>query len=264
MIDHDYHLLHILLSKSTFYVLIQDMHQFGIYQDVKGEKTININRFVNKILPIIIDYRRRQNKKFKKTILKKYSDFLKYTDDEAMDLLILLADDNYYSDDSLSYHNEKISIRISKENMELMDSIFEDLVDFGINKSKFVRSLLNQYSDMKLDIREFICFNKEYHLFENAIEKKSMIKYSVNNSIEEAYPIMIHTCPYNSEIYLFTLKKLIENKLELKAIRLCDMNNIKMIDNNFVIEDEEKTLHLINDYVFDLKYYDNEAIVIGD
>lgn len=83
MIDHDYYLLHILLSKSTFYTLIQDMHQFGIYQDVKGEKTININRFVNKILPIIIDFRRRQNKKFKKTILKKYSDFLKYTDDEA-------------------------------------------------------------------------------------------------------------------------------------------------------------------------------------
>lgn len=37
MIDHDYYSMHILLSESTYFVLIQGMHHFGVYQDVKGK-----------------------------------------------------------------------------------------------------------------------------------------------------------------------------------------------------------------------------------
>lgn len=261
-IDHEFYLMHILLSESTYFILLQDMYRFNIFQEVNGEKTINLNRFVNKILPTTISYRQEKDKIFEKTILKKYSDYLKYNDKESTTLLTLLANENFYGDDLFSYRNIKITLRISKANMKLMDYIFEDLIDFKIQKSKFIRNLLNQYSDLKPDIREFICYNKEYHLFEKAIEKKSIIKYVLDGTTEEALPILIHTCPYDSEIYLFTIKRINNNELELKTIRLCNIENITIIDKTLEINNLDELQEKINDYVFELKYFDNRVIII--
>lgn len=261
-IDHEFYLMHILLSESTYYSLLQDMHRFNFFHEINGEKTININRFVNKILPTTISYRQEKDTIFKKTILKKYSKFLKYNDEEATTFLLLLANENFYGDDLLSYHKINISLRISKSNMELMDTIFEDLIDFNIQKSKFIRNLLNQYSNLKLDTRELICFNKEYHLFEKAIEKKNLIKYSMNGRIEEALPILIHTCPYDNEIYLFTIKRINTNELELKTLRLCDIENIFITDKTLEINNISEIKEEINNYVFELKYFDNRVLVI--
>lgn len=261
MIDHDFYLMHILLSKSTYYVLLQDMHTFCMFKDANGNNIVNINRFVNKILPIMIKYKKRKDEHFVKIISKKYSNFLKYNDEDAISFLLYLANDNYFSDDNINYHNERISLRISKANMELMDPILEDLEEYNVKKSKFLRSLLNQYSDLKLDVREFICFNKEYNLLEKAIQKKSMIKYYINNICEEAMPILICTCPYNSEIYLFTIKIIKDNKLELKAIRLCEIENISFIDGALDLFNEKINL-IINDYILKINYFENSVFII--
>ena len=52
MIDHEQWNIKVLLSSSTYYVLLQDMYRFNIF---KNNKEINTNAFINKILPFVLE-----------------------------------------------------------------------------------------------------------------------------------------------------------------------------------------------------------------
>lgn len=247
-IDHEEYKMKIKLSASTNMLLLQDMDRFGF---IKSNEEVNTNYFINYILPIIYQYREEQNQKLKKKLLDK--SLVQSSIDEFIEEM-----NNFYFEDDISYHNEVINLRISNKNMELFQRIFNESAK---KKSTFIRSLINQYSSLKLDMREFLCFNNEYHLIEEAINKY-VIQADINDGEFQFLPIGIETCSINSEIYVFGLY--IEKKeMFIKAFRLCEISNIKKTEQSFDFKLTEAMKNNIDEFIFGLEYLNDNCKKLG-
>lgn len=248
-IDHEEYKIKIKLSSSTYMILLQDMDRFGF---IKSNEEFNINSFINYILPIIYEYRNIKDNKLVELLSK--SILLKELD-------VLVDKINYlFNEDDISYHNEIINLRISKKNMELFDSIFNDKHK---KKSTYIRSLLNQYSSLKLDMREFVCFNKEYHFIESAIKNSLILEIFAINKKMQIMPILIETCQINSEIFIFGLTN-IDNKIYIKSIKLCDLRNLHIIGKSNYVELDSNMNEKIEKYILEFEYLNNESKKIGE
>lgn len=260
MIDHEQWKLKIKLSASTNYLINQDMYRFGF---VKKNNIANSNYFLNRILPIIYSYRMKQDECFLMILEKKYLKMQdEYGEIEKKELIQQIND--FYYEDEISYHEEEINLRISNDNMGLFSHVIEDDIERRIKKSPFFRSLINQYSNLKLDMREFLCFNNEYHIIEEAIESNSIIKFVVENKKIELLPKRIHTCPITSDIYILGLIRLNAQTLVIKSYRIFDILNPHIIKKDFPIFNQQKIENEIEDFVINLEYLDTNSKEIGD
>lgn len=248
LIDHEEYKVKVKLSASTNFLLQQDMFRFGF---VKNNEEPNINYFINHILPIIYRYRKTQDNSLEKKLSKICRQEVMYS--------LINELNSFYYEDTISYHNEIINLRISKKNMELFNHIFSDA---SYKKSTIIRSLINQYSNLKLDMREFLCFNAEYHLIE-----KALCKYNVtlmnNGKRTIFFPIEISTCPINSEIFVFGLC-VDGHNLNVKAIRLCDVNIIQKNETNLIFHFTEEVKIKVDEYILNLEYLDNDNKKVGE
>lgn len=110
-------------------------------------------------------------------------------------------------------------------------------------------------------MREFLCFNYEYHLIEEALNKY-FIKIDLNNGKFQFLPIGIGACSINSELYVFGLY--IEKKeMFIKAFRLCEISNIKKTEQSFDIKLTETMKNNIDEFIFGLKYLDDDCKNLG-
>lgn len=248
-IDHEEFKVKIKLSAGTNMLLQQDMFRFGF---IKSNEEFNVNLFVNYLLPIMYKFRKSQNDMFKAKLSKRIQNEKQIND------FIELANDFYYEDHA-SYHNETINLRISKKNMDLFQSIFNG--DFK-KKSTFLRSLINQYASMKLDTREFFFFNNEYHLIEEAMNKNHSIRVILNEDEIKMMPVDILTCPINSELYVFGITE-DGGKIKIRAIRLCTIYHLRMLNEEFDFKISENMNQQINDFILDLEYLQKDFKVIG-
>ena len=249
LIDYEEYKIKVKISASTNFLIQQDMDRFGFFRTNK--KKLNINSFINYILPIMYKYRQNKDNKLEKEIS---NNLIKNCNiNEFIDKLNKL----YYDD--ISYHEETINLRISKSNIELFDKIFSNT---KIKKSTYIRTLINQYSSFKLDEREFLCFNKEYHEIDKALDK-NIVNISTREGEFNILPIEIITCPITSNIYVFGLY-VEDSVLFIKSIKLCDIYKIKQTTDvaNFAINDSIKKQ--IEEYFIDLQYLKNSTKELGD
>lgn len=260
MIDHEQWKLKIKLSSSTYNLINQDMYRFGF---VKKNNIANTNYFINRILPIIYSYRMKQDERFLKILEKKFLNILSESNKISKKELIQQIN-NFYYEDEISYHEEEVNLRISNDNMDLFSNVIEDDFERKMKKSTFFRSLINQYSNFKLDIREFLCFNKEYHKIEDAIENNNVIKFVSNGENVELIPKRIYTCPITSDIYIFGLIRLNSNTLVLKSYRIFEILNLHIIQKSMQIINQQKIEQEIDNFVINLEYLDTKSKEIGD
>lgn len=248
-IDHEEYKVKIKVSDSTYFLLKQDMFRFGF---IKTNEEANVNLFINYVLPIMYLFRLKQNDSLKSKLNN-----LNIKEDTIEN--IVETTNNFYNEDDISYHNEIINIRISTKNMDIFSFLFKDK---SKKKSTFLRSLINQYTNLKLDIREFLFFNDNYHLVEKAMKKKYIVKFIYNENEVFIFPIDIDTCPIDSEIFIFGISNK-NGKLFINAFKLCDMNNLCMTNKAFDIKISDNMKKIIKEFIIDLKYLENDCELLG-
>lgn len=112
-------------------------------------------------------------------------------------------------------------------------------------------------------MREFLCFNNEYHKIEDAINNNYIIKFTFKNEIIELLPKRIQTCPITSDIYIFGLT-IIGQKLVIKFYRIFDVLNPYFVQRNFPKINNDLLDNEIDKFVMNLVYLETDSKVIGD
>lgn len=227
----------------------------------KKNKIANTNSFINRILPIIYTFRKKQDDKFMNFLDKKYS-ILKDQNGEINKNELIQEINKFYYEDDISYHEEEINLRIANNNMNMFSHIIEDEYEKRIKKSTYFRSLINQYSNLKLDLREYICFNKEYEKLENAIENKFFINFQFQNENIEIFPIRIYTCPITSDIYVFGVLRTNDKNIFLNVYRIFEMTNPHIIQKKFDYLPLPKIEQFIHDFIIHFEYLDINSKLI--
>ena len=99
LIDYEEYKIKVKISASTNFLIQQDMDRFGFFRTNK--KKLNINSFINYILPIMYKYRQNKDNKLEKEIS---NNLIKNCNiNEFIDKL----NKQYYDD--ISYHEETIN-----------------------------------------------------------------------------------------------------------------------------------------------------------
>lgn len=243
-IDHEEFKIKIKVSSSTNKLIQQDMFRFGY---LKGNDELNPNLFLNHLLPIMEKYRRELNDKLRKKFTKAKE--LKNIDD-AIDLI-----NNHYYEDHFDLCDEVINLRIAKENMKVFSNNHK-------KTSTYLRTLINQYANMILDSREFLFFNDEYNLIGKAIEKNKIILLIYNDNELYFSPIVIVTCPIDNDIFIIGLLEE-DNKLYIKAVKLCEIEDINILNEQSTFEIDERNNEEIFEYINSLEYIDNDSKLLG-
>lgn len=254
MIDFEQWKIKVSLSTSTNNVLLYDMFKYGFVKNNDTEK-VNKNLFINKMLPRLFEYRQYRDKKFNK-LLDKIKLFNNIDEDTKI-LLDFYINDFFYNND-MSIHDEKIDIRVSKNNISFFEEHFQNIESCNINKSSFIRSLLNQYANMTVDKREFIFFNKEYHLIEKAIEKHIMVQCDD----AKTFPVAIVTCPFDNEIYIVSLI-MKDKEYIITSDNIWIYNDCRIINTNIEINIDDIN-DKIQEYIDDYKYIELDESYGGD
>lgn len=247
-IDHEEYKLKIKITKSSYILLRQDMWRFGY---IRGENELNYNGFINTLIPKMYRYRKYHNKKLMKVLQN-------YLGNEIDSDVIEIVNDAIYDDSDIGYFSEVMNLRISKENMKLYDRI---LMENQKNKSYYIRSLVNQYSNLKLDVRETIFFNDYYNIICENIYKRKII-FHFDDCSMEIFPIDLRTCVITGEIYIFgVINK--QKKIYIQSFRICEIRKIN-ISNKIDLILKEETKDKIDKYIYDLEYLESSEKEIGD
>lgn len=259
MIDFEDGRVSVRLSETTYYVLQQDVAAFCFFNN---DGSYNENGFYNVILPLLHLKRTRKRERLRKILEKRFGDKVK---PEFKDEIFYELDDVFnlvkFDDKKTKYHQAKIDIRLSKENMQLFSEMFSVLALRKIPKSTYIRSLLNQYTTLRTDEREFLCYSKQYDELMKIIEDEYAVEYYNGVSEEILFPLVIDLCCYNNEFYVigivFEAKKVI-----LKSYRLCEFKKYKVHCTDRKIG--ESFLDKAEEIVSDFLYYEKSEWYLGE
>lgn len=245
IIDHEEFKIKIRISTSVNLLIQQDMFKFGY---LKKNHSLNPNLFLNHLLPIMDEYRNEKNSKLISKLQK--SNSMSYISEELINKINNILYEDYFDN-----CNEIINLRISKENMKIFENEKK-------RTSTYIKSLINEYSSIRLDYREFLFFNKEYNYIQNSIDKKTIISFNHNNNKITFLPIYIVKCPIDSSLYIFGLYKK-ETSIFIQSVKLCEIEALHIIDRTIDFLITKNLNERINKYILELEYLENERICIG-
>lgn len=243
-IDHEEFKIKIRVSSSLNILIQQDMFRFGY---LKENKELNPNLFLNHLLPIMEEYRNERNEKLIIALQKEKSS-TKLSDEQ-----LNIINKNYY-EDYLNSSDEVINLRISKENMKGFDEIKRS--------STYIKSLINEYSNMRLDNREILFFIEEYNLIQKAINEGLLISFLHNDVEYNLFPIEIVACSFDSDLFVFGLFKKDEN-IWIQSMKLCEIESLHITNekNNLLVTYDMQ--EDIGKYIYDFEYLKEESKQLG-
>ncbi|MEG1506701.1 MAG: hypothetical protein RR478_04300 [Bacilli bacterium] len=244
-IDHEDFKVKIKISSNTNTLLQQDMFRFGF---LKANEKLNPNLFLNHILPIMDAYRQEEDDKLKSRLIK--DKIINDIDEDGITSI-----NNHYYEERFNLCDEVINLRISKENMAGFDNEMK-------RTSTYLRSLINEYSNLRLDTREFLFFIDEYHLVKNAFNKDLMIRFFQNDVNYEFFPFHIKACPIDNDLFIFGLC-IRDKAICIKSVKLCEMNSPHIVNEKNALIINEEIKDNINRYIYDLEYLNEELKQLG-
>ena len=178
MIDFEEGRISIRLSEGTFYALQRDISNFCF---LNSDGSCNENGFYNCILPILHENRSIYRERLRNVLKKRFSNKIKpeYRE-EIFEELDDIFNTVQFEDKGIQYHQAKLDIRLSKDNMKFFSPIFSLLKKQNIPKSAYIRNLLNQYVSLRNDEREYLCYINEYEELMKASLDKLVVEYIEN------------------------------------------------------------------------------------
>ena len=232
MIDFEEGRISIRLSEGTYYALQRDIADFCF---VSNDGSYNENGFYNTILPALHKNRILERTKLRRIFEKRFSDKIKpqYKNEllnELDDIFNLVQ----FDDKITKYHQAKVDIRLSKNNMKLFADVFSLLETQKIPKSSYIRNLLNQYACMRTDDREYLCYENVYEEIMDAADEHQVLEFSSKFGTEDFIPITVDLCCYDNEFYVIGIVPEYE-MFFLKSYRLCEFKKYKIKFINYEV-----------------------------
>lgn len=150
----------IRVSEFVELIIDHDAEAFGFF---KKDATPNVNLFLNKLIPNLLQLRKKRRKTIHETIDETLTFYKEKIDAEhirsAIDTVI---DKVYFSTSKFQRLDGSICIRPNDNCQTTFDEIIESETEItGLDMSGCVRSLLNEYCKLPLYTRESIAFQKE-------------------------------------------------------------------------------------------------------
>ena len=164
---------------------------------VKNNGEANINAFLNKLIPNLLKLKKEQRSAVLE--LAKKSAYIKIGKPEDIDNmvcdLIAIHDSVYFNDEEHDDCLETVWIRPTKENISVFDEIIESETEItGLDKSNYIRNMLNEYSRFPKYKKEQIAFMDECHITLVARDTKQVLKFRYENQLKSAY---VFGCVYD-------------------------------------------------------------------
>lgn len=181
----------IRISHFAYMVLDYDA---GIYGFIHKNEESNINGLLNKLIPILLEKRKERRSLIHDTLDEalefrfdeKKSDKLRSYLDSIMDKTYF-AGEEYDSDCS-----EEIWIRPSQNNAEIFDEITDSETEIcQLNRSDYLRGLLNEYVRLPQFRREQILFSKELNKLVDSIHNDNVCSFKYDDEKYKAV-ILLH------------------------------------------------------------------------
>ena len=255
MIDFEEGRISIRLSDGTFFALKKDIATFCFFNN---DGSCNENGFYNCILPTLHKNRLIYRDRLRNVLEKRFSNKIKPEfKEEVFDELDDVFNTVQFEDKGIQYHNAKLDIRLSKDNMRFFSPIFALLEKQEIPKSAYIRNLLNQYASMRNDEREHLCFVNEYEELTMAAHNNVAIEHTSNSQIETLFPLTVTLCRYDNELYVICLMTH-DNNYILKSYRLCEFKSYKLLP--FTYEVPKNLISEAEAIVSKFEYYKTPAI----
>lgn len=244
-VDHEEFKIKIRVSSSINILIQQDMFRFGY---LKENQELNPNLFLNRMLPIMDKFRIERNRKIKKGLQKEK--IITNLNNEQMDIL-----NKYYYEDHFDSCDEIINLRISKENMKSFD-------EEAKRSSIYIKSLINEYSNMRLDNREFLFFIDDYTLIQKAIDEDLMISFLHNGEEYSIFPIDIAACPFDSDLIFFGLFTK-NGDIWIQSMKLCEIESLHIVNEKSTLFITDNIKENIGKYIYGLEYLKEESKQLG-
>lgn len=161
------------------FLLINDALSFEF---IKKDASPNINAFMNKLIPNLLDIRKYRREQIRDEIQhfknSPYYDTIEKVS-VTMDTIITKA---FFFDEFDEPLSEEIWIRPTKETLPVFEEIYhEETTITAMEMSSYIRNLLEEYARLPLYKREHITFKKEYDLLMHAYHSDKMISLTYNN-----------------------------------------------------------------------------------
>ena len=200
MIDFEEGRISVRLSEGTYYLLQRDIAKFCF---VSNDGSYNENGFYNTVLPSLHENRLSERFALRKILEKRFANKVK---PEFKEELFCEMDDVFnivqFEDKGTKYHQAKIDIRLSKENMKKFSGVFSLLKTQEIPKSAYIRNLLNQYTAMRIDEREYLCYKREYEDLMQVVNEGLWLEYKTGQIVEDIFVMDVDLCCYDNEFYV--------------------------------------------------------------
>lgn len=209
-----------------FKLLQEDVKRFG-FKKANGQA--NPNAFFNQILPNLLSYRVQKRSRLRQYMSKNFKHCIKkeYQDD-VLSILDDLFDYVYFDDINESYHNKTIHLRLNKWNMLRMESFFDELDEFGEKRTSYLRNLLNEYTKMRQDERESICFADQHERIWVAMETRTFVTCKYMGVENRMCPLAFEVGP---DGYLYVLAMSEDAEFLFEPIRLSFIEKVKNLDD---------------------------------
>ena len=230
---------------------------------VKSNGEANINSFLNKLIPNLLKLKKEQRKAVLE--LAKKSDYIKPSKPENVDNmvcdLIAIHDLVYFNDEEHDDCSETIWIRPTKENLGIFDEIIDSETEITrLDKSAYIRNMLNEYSRFPKYKKEQMVFMDECRITLVARDTRQMLKFRYENQLKSAY---VFACVYDylqeqgNYVLCYDMASNIICRYQISEISALNLLNKKC-------KPSEKILNLCKEYFEKAMWINDEIIEVEE
>ena len=229
---------------------------------VKKGEFPNLNSFLNKLIPNLLKLKKERREKAKvrlSDIVEFKSERMGY--EELVAALNASYDEVYFSDAELEQLDQVIWIRPTKENIVVFDEIFDnETMLTGLDKSTYIRNMLNEYSRFPRYKKEQIVFSEESDITLEARDSGRILKFRYENDKHKAY---VFGCVYN---YLEEQGNYILcYDLSINAIcrfQLCEIDYLHLLEKKYI--PDSNLIEMCDKYIDEALWMDDEIISLDE
>lgn len=228
--------LKIRLSSFVEMILINDALRFGF---VKRDDSANINLFLNKVIPNLLELRKSRRIKIHDSIeVAMQFNADKITQEHIRSYLDTIIDKVYFSDEELDVLDSSIWLRPAQNKMTVYDEIETEETDItGLDLSTYMRSLLNEYSRLPQYKREVITFSEEMELIRESALLERVLNLTYNG---DKYGVVVlnnfYGYLYDQQNYIvcYDVKNNVLKSFYLSGIKNCYLTKKKHKISEFI------------------------------
>ncbi|MFI3261250.1 MAG: hypothetical protein R3Y13_06030 [bacterium] len=243
----------IRISSFVTYIIQNDC---GLYDFINNKSEPNKNDFLNKLIPNLLEIRKKRRRKI-------YQQLSLTNDDNDVEQLYnsvnMIIDEVYFNDEELEIYDDHIWIRPQNETKARFDEIEESETKITcLDRSNYIRGLLNEYSRFPQYKRGEILFAKELQFFKEASFSKNIVRFKYRDVV---YRVYIHQYMYG---FLYDQSnKIIAYDVDNNVIRSFDIAYIK---STYLLQKKYKPsqnlIDKIDEYISDYNFDDDNQVLL--